>query len=608
MENSVSKKNNQDQMHQQSIELDAMISFANKTFVSESLNQVVESALDAAIQAIAPDLVLIFLREGDKLVHAGELSKAFTYDQSPLKRIRKCFWKSVVSWGTLVHSSDLPEDLGYMLEECKQVDIESFAATPLFIDGEINGVLGLASLTQQDFGSRAKFIEAFASQVSNRLQNLNLSVKIQEEIANKKKAEMQLEIYRLQLEDIIKLRTQELAQRALDLEKEVADRMLGELTEKEQRTLAEALIDAAAVLNSTLDLDDVLDRILLNLENVVPHDSATVMLISDDKDTAYIARYKGRFQRQLSDSTPRSRFKIRKTPTFRKMEESKSPLIITNVAEDPDWVDLQGSEWIKSYIGAPIILGDEVIGYLNLVSSKPYFFTSTHSVRLRAFANHASIAIQNARVYDQARKLAILEERQRLAREMHDVVSQTLFTASVVAEALPLQWERDQEKGQEGLDRLRRLTKGALAEMRTLLIELRPDALIKADLGDLITQVAEGATSRAEIEVSLSIDGRGPLPPDVQTEMFRIVQEIFNNIIKHARASEVTVKYDYSPDGVTVSVSDDGRGFDPEQVKEDRFGLRIMRERVENLGAVLKIESQPGEGTTIEVEWKVDQE
>jgi signal transduction histidine kinase len=596
---------NQEQRHVK--ELDVILSFSQKTKAAASLDEVVESAIKEAIDAVKPDLALIFLREGERLVHAGELSKAFTYDQSPLNRIRTFLWKSVISQGKMIHSSDLTGDLDTMLDACKQVGIESFAGVPLFTKVEISGVLGLASQTPRDFDEHGKFLEAFAVQVSAALQKVNLELQLKEEIDRTKKAELQLEIYRLQLEDIIKLRTQELAQRALDLEKEVADRMLGELSEREQRTLAEALIDAAAVLNSTLDLDDVLDRMLSNLENVVPHDSATVMLIGDEKDVATIARYKGRYQGQPTDTAPRSRFDIRNTATFRKMEETKRPLIITNVEEDPNWVDLQGSKWIKSYVGAPIIRGDEVIGYLNLASSKPYFFTSTHAVRLRAFANHASIAIQNARAYDQARKLAILEERQRLARDMHDVVSQTLFTASVVAEALPLQWERNLEKGQEGLDRLRRLTKGALAEMRTLLIELRPDALTKADLGDLITQIAEGATSRAEIDVSISIGGRGPLPPDVQTELFRIVQEIFNNIIKHARASKVVVEYNYSQDRVFIHIRDDGRGFDPEQIHGERFGLRIMRERAENIGAELIISSEPGQGTCTEIEWQVDE-
>ncbi len=606
MENTTIRKQFDHAVEQHANELDAINSLAKKTNTSITSDMVVKYTLDEIIAAIRPDLALIFLREGDILAHAGELSNVFLYDQTPLHRIGECLWKSVVSQGKMFHSSDLAEDLRYTLEECKQVGVESFAGIPLYAMGEIIGVLGIASQTPRDFGVQAKFLETFAAQASTSLHNALLFIQVHEEISNKKKAEMQLEIYRLQLEDIINLRTKELSQRNLALEKEVADRMQAELSEREQRTLAEALIDASAIVSSTLDLDDVLDRILINLEHVVPHDSATVMLIGKDKDVAYIARYKGRFQRQPTDTAPRSRFVIRKTPTFHKMEESKQPLIISNVEEDPDWIDLEGSGWIKSYVGAPIILGDEVIGYLNLVSAKPYFFTSTHAVRLRAFANHASITIQNARAYDQARQLAILEERQRLARDMHDVVSQTLFTASVVAEALPLQWERNPEKGRQGLDRLRRLTKGALAEMRTLLIELRPDALIKADLGDLITQIAEGATSRAEFDISVSIGDQGPLPPDVQTELFRIVQEIFNNIIKHARASKVIVKYNNSQDGVFIHVSDNGRGFNPDETQEDRFGLRIMRERTETIGAELKITSQPGQGTIVEVEWLVD--
>lgn len=607
MQNDTNKPQVGDQVHQKAKELDGLLSFSRVAKPSSSIDEVLGFAAEDVMDVISPDLVLIFLREDKKLVYAGELSTAFTYDRNPLEKIRECMWKSVISQEKMIQSSDLPEDLLHMLDECNQVGIESFAGAPLYTNGEINGVMSVFSVAQRDFGLERKFIEIYTTLVSNALQIVWLNNEVEAERSRKKKAEMQLEIYRLQLEDIIKLRTEELAQRALDLEKEVADRMVGELSEREQRTLAEALIDAAAVINSTLDLEVVLDRMLVNLGNVVPHDSATVMLISEDKNVANIARYKGRFQRQPTNTAPQSRFDIQNTGTFRQMNETRRPLIITNVEEDPNWLMLEGSEWIKSYVGAPIILGDEVIGYLNLASSKPYFFTSTHAVRLRAFANHASIAIQNARAYDQARKLAVLEERQRLARDMHDVVSQTLFTASVVAESLPMQWERDKEKGQEGLDRLRRLTKGALAEMRTLLIELRPDALTKADLGDLITQVVEGATSRAEFDASISVGGRGPLPPDVQTELFRIIQEIFNNIIKHARAKMVMVKYFYDHDGVTIQVGDDGRGFDPDDIQGERFGLSIMRERAESIGATLSITSQPGLGTHITVVWQVDE-
>jgi two-component system nitrate/nitrite sensor histidine kinase NarX len=567
---------------------------------------VVNHTLEGVIAAVPADLALVFFPEEDQIPHAGRLSDQFIYDQSPLRQIGDCLWSAAASQDGLVCSSEIPEDQHKSIEACRQAGIESFAGIPLTIRGKTLAVLGIFSSAPADFNGQAKFLGAFAAQAASGLQAALLSKLAREEINKRKKAEMQIEIHRLQMDDVIHQHTLDLERRVQELQEEVSTRVMGELTEREQRTLAEALIDASTVLNSTLDLNDVLDRILINLENVVPHDSATVMLMGEDRDVAYIARYKGRDQREPAETTPRSRFVIQKTATFQKMEDTRKPLIIPDVKEDSDWVDVQGSEWIQAYIGAPIILDEEVIGFLNLVSSKPYFFTSTHAVRLRAFANHAAIAIQNARVYDQARKLAILEERQRLARDMHDVVSQTLFTTSVVAEALPIQWERDPEKGREGLERLRRLTKGALAEMRTLLIELRPEALTKADLGDLILQIAEGAKSRAEFEIECAVVGRGSLPAEVQGEMFRIVQEVFNNIIKHARASQVTIQYEKTEQGVYLLIRDDGRGFDPGQIKDDRFGLRIMRERAEGIGADLKIDSGAVKGTSVEIKWAYD--
>ncbi|MCP4542209.1 MAG: histidine kinase [Chloroflexi bacterium] len=208
---------------------------------------------------------------------------------------------------------------------------------------------------------------------------------------------------------------------------------------------------------------------------------------------------------------------------------------------------------------------------------------------------------------------AVAAERSRLARDLHDVVTQTLFSASLVAEALPTSWERDREEGRQLLKELRQLTQGALAEMRTLLLELRPAALIEAKLGDLLRQLAEGAIGREGIPITVTVEGGCSLPSDVHITLYRIAQESLNNVTKHARANRVTMSLrcvmpqplSRAGEGktVTLSIHDDGCGFDPDCVPTDRLGLNGMRERAQTIGAALTIDSEIERGTEIVVVW-----
>jgi signal transduction histidine kinase len=200
-----------------------------------------------------------------------------------------------------------------------------------------------------------------------------------------------------------------------------------------------------------------------------------------------------------------------------------------------------------------------------------------------------------------------------LARELHDAVTQTLFSASLIAEAVPAVWEKDPQQGRNLLQELRSLSRGALAEMRTLLLELRPAALVETHLDDLLRQLGEAASGREGIPVNVVVDGKGTLPPEVHIALYRIVQEALNNVVKHARASEVTVRLCYTcaepaegrlRKSVLLSIMDDGRGFDPSQAPHHRLGLEIMQERASAIGARLFIDSRPGEGTQVCVMWE----
>ncbi len=215
-----------------------------------------------------------------------------------------------------------------------------------------------------------------------------------------------------------------------------------------------------------------------------------------------------------------------------------------------------------------------------------------------------ALAIENARLREQSELAAATAERDRLARDLHDAVTQTLFSASLIAEAMPHVWRRNPEEGERGLAELRQLTRGAAAEMRTMLVELRPAALTEKPLDELLRHLTEAMTSRTRIPIALTVGGSDLLPPDVQIAMYRIAQEALNNVAKHAGASRASVDLENQADQAALRIEDNGCGFELENVLPDCFGLNIMHERAEGIGADLRIVSQPGDGTKVVVNWQ----
>ena len=211
--------------------------------------------------------------------------------------------------------------------------------------------------------------------------------------------------------------------------------------------------------------------------------------------------------------------------------------------------------------------------------------------------------LAEAALAQHAAEAAVAAERSRLAHELHDAVSQTLFSASLIAEVLPRLWERKQEEGRRRLEQLRRLARGAQAEMRMLLFELRPAALVDAELEGLLKQLTDSFSGKTGVPVTLEVEGECALPPDVQVAVYRIAQEALNNAAKHAQASQVQAGLHCRPDQVALSISDDGRGFDVARIPAGHFGVGIMHERAAAIGATLTVESEVGHGTRVEVVW-----
>jgi PAS domain S-box-containing protein len=233
------------------------------------------------------------------------------------------------------------------------------------------------------------------------------------------------------------------------------------------------------------------------------------------------------------------------------------------------------------------------------------FFASVNTSRLVLQGNEVLLSI----VEDVTDKIAAKQqtavaiERERLARELHDAVTQTLFSASVIAEAAPKIWETDRAMGRQYLGQLPVLLRGALAEMRSLLLELRPHAFKDMTLGQLLTPLADASRAYTHAEVTLEVQSDFNTPEDITRNLHRIVQECLNNITKHAEASQINIYLCSNQQGVEIRISDNGLGFDTETIPPGSMGIDIMCDRARKIDAKLKIESQPGSGTQIMITW-----
>jgi two-component system nitrate/nitrite sensor histidine kinase NarX len=387
---------------------------------------------------------------------------------------------------------------------------------------------------------------------------------------------------------------------------------------KQAEDALSTLLEISRQVALTTELAPLLDAILDQLRNVVDYDDATIFGLDGETVTA-LAHKDGGWQ---DDNRSRS-FKLGQSALMNSVILDQAVTLISDTQGDAlrsrDLADT-GAETAdilvgpaRSWLGVPLMIKERVIGILTLQHNEPGQFTPRQADLARAFADQAVVAIENTRLYEQAQALAAVEERQRLARDLHDAVSQTLFSASLAADVLPKLWESKPEAGKQCLEELRLLTKSALAEMRTLLLELRPAALTEVELSELLRQLVEAAIGRGRVPITFESQGKFALPPDVHITLYRITQEALNNIVNHASANHAALNLWRAPDPsattdgyaekVKLQIQDDGQGFDPDAIPADSLGLGIMRERAASIGADIKITSQLGQGTHIAVIW-----
>jgi two-component system nitrate/nitrite sensor histidine kinase NarX len=376
----------------------------------------------------------------------------------------------------------------------------------------------------------------------------------------------------------------------------------GELHTREQSTL----LEISQTLASALELKPGL--ILDQLRVLIEYTHAELFVL---EGTAMVA-LAVRGPQQLVETVP---FRIRlegPETLMRLFNQHQADRIADVWSSDPsaeflrslldDQADLLLTG-VHAWMWVPVAVKNRVIGSVGIAHVERGFFTAHHADLALTVANQAAITLVNAELYENAQKLAALEERQRLARNLHDAVNQSLFSAGLIADVLPRLWDRDQDEARKSLDDLRRLTRAAQAEMRALLAELRPSAITDTDLGDLLHLLGNALSGRVNIPVAVTVAKEVILPADVQVAFYRVCQEALNNVAKHAKASRVDIELKPEGAATDMRIRDDGQGFDTEQTFSGHYGLSMMRERAEAAGASLTVTSQPGQGTELIMSW-----
>ena len=262
---------------------------------------------------------------------------------------------------------------------------------------------------------------------------------------------------------------------------------------------------------------------------------------------------------------------------------------------------------MRSFLGVPIVAADEVIGAFYLTDKEGAAeFSAEDQELIELLAAHAAIAVTNARLYERSRELSILDERNRLALDLHDVLSQKLFALALAAESADALLDVDPAGARAQLARLRELAQEALEELRYVILELRPPELERDGLATTLRKHVEvlRRLQGGEPEVELELDGEPAADPDRDRELLRIAQEALQNAIRPAGARHVVLRLEAANGRLVLEVRDDGTGFDPDapSLRARRLGLTSMEQRARRLAGRLEVSSRLGAGTTVRLE------
>ncbi len=378
---------------------------------------------------------------------------------------------------------------------------------------------------------------------------------------------------------------------------------LEQRVEERTRELS-SLLEISHTVASTLQLKPLLGLILDQLKTVVDYTGSAILAMKGE-DLLILDSRSPTPQEQLMQL----RFPLKHLGLIWETITSHESIIMHNVHNDSPLAqafrvamsEIRETTFhdVRACLIVPLTLRDQVIGMLVLTASEENAFTPHHAALVLAIANQAAIAIENAQLYEQAQELAAVEERQRLARELHDSVSQALYGIALGLHTARIQLDRDPNELPESLDYLLSLAEAALDEMRALIFELRPESLESEGLVTALSKQGAALQARHGITVLTQLCEEPELPLKVKQELYRIAQEAMHNTVKHARANKVNLGLSQTAQAIILEVRDDGIGFDPMGSFPGHLGLHSMQERISSLGGMFQIESAPGRGTSI---------
>ncbi len=391
---------------------------------------------------------------------------------------------------------------------------------------------------------------------------------------------------------------------ARDITERVAARQELERRVEERTRELEAVLDISKNVASTLELKPLLVLLLEQLKSVADYHRASIFLLEGNELVMLDSRQDTGTSAPISLHIPLDIIE----PMWRNVSKGE-PYIIDNVRGDSDAAlgyrrasgDLLETAFrqIHSWMAVPLALKDRMLGMMTVSHEQESYYTPHHAEIVTAIAAQAAVAIENARLYQQAQSLAAVEERQRLARELHDSVSQALYGIALGARTARTLLDRDPPKAIEPVDYVLSLAEAGLAEMRALIFELRPESLeIEGLVAALDKQIAATA-ARYSIAVEADLGEEPSIPLSDKEVFYRVGQEALHNMIKHSRATHASVRLVASNGDISIEVRDNGVGFDSGGSFPGHMGLVSMAERAASIGAELEVESAPGGGTTV---------
>ena len=354
-------------------------------------------------------------------------------------------------------------------------------------------------------------------------------------------------------------------------------------------------------ITSIMDIDQVLDQVVKLVQKAFGYEHVAIAMLEEDYAVYRVGA--GRLWEDPKFNFNPSRLKIGAEGVTGRVASTGQALYLPDVREDHGYVEMKGSGTL-SELTVPIKVKGKVIGVLDAQSDRLNAFDDSDLMVLQSLADQTAVAVENAQLYKQAQQLAVVEERNRLARELHDSVTQALYGITLHAEAAYRQLEAQRpDLANEQLSELRSTAQEALREMRLLIFELRPSVVEMQGLVPALRARLEAVEERAGLRVEMNLDEHLDLSDRVQDGLYRIAQEALNNALKHAKANQIILNLSGTLSKVTLEIFADGLGFKPDEAIEGGgLGLDGIIERAELLRGELTIDSWPGKGTTIRIE------